>query len=105
MKRVMNFAELQSKLLAAARSNPPSDAVPYAFEKRIMARLMAKAPADVWTLWSRALWHAAGTCLVITLLLGGWSLWAGYQERSADEFSQQFETAVFVMADQVDESW
>ena len=29
----MNLAELERKLIAAARANPPSDRVPYAFEK------------------------------------------------------------------------
>ena len=38
----MNLAELERKLIAAARANPPSDRVPYAFEKRIMARLAAR---------------------------------------------------------------
>ena len=102
---VMNFAGLQRKLLAAARANPPSDAVPYAFEKRVMAHLLAKRPVDGLTLWGRALWHAAGTCLVITLMLSGWSVWADHRERSAAEFSEQFETAIFVMAEQADESW
>ena len=40
----MNLAELERKLIAAARANPPSDRVPYAFEKRIMARLAARSP-------------------------------------------------------------
>jgi hypothetical protein len=101
----MNLDELQKKLLAAARSNPSSDAVPYAFEKRIMARLAASAPTDIWTLWSRALWRSAITCIAVTLISGAWTLWASRQASSADEFSEQFETAVFVMADQVDESW
>ena len=38
----MNIAELQKKLLAAARANPPGDRVPYAFEKRVMALLAAR---------------------------------------------------------------
>ena len=55
----MNLAELERKLIAAARANPPSDRVPYAFEKRIMARLAARPVADGWALWARALWRAA----------------------------------------------
>ena len=53
----MNLAELERKLIAAARANPPSDRVPYAFEKRIMARLAAWPVADSWALWARALWR------------------------------------------------
>ena len=43
MSNAMNLAELERKLIAAARANPPSDRVPYAFEKRIMARLAEPA--------------------------------------------------------------
>ena len=41
--------ETGQKLLAAARAQPPSEAVPYAFERRILARLGAGAmvPAAV----------------------------------------------------------
>ena len=35
----MNLAELETKLIAAARCHPPGDRVPYAFEQRVMARL------------------------------------------------------------------
>ncbi len=40
----MNLAELERKLIAAARANSPSERVPYAFEKRILA-LIASRPA------------------------------------------------------------
>jgi len=100
----VNLGELQKKLMAAARSNPPSDAVPYAFERRIMARLMTSRPADIWTLWSRYLGRAAVACVILTLLSGAWSVWASYQECSAAEFSEQFEIAVLV-TDQADETW
>ena len=46
----MNLAELEQKLVAAARANPPSDGVPYAFEKRIMARLATRPVMDDWAL-------------------------------------------------------
>ena len=101
----MNPGELHKKLMQAARSCPPSDAVPYAFEKRIMARLSAVRPADVWALWSRALARAAVASVVVTLLAGAWSVWSGYEEDSAAEFSKQFETAVFLVGEQTDESW
>ena len=38
----MNLVELQKKLLALARTTPPDERVPYAFEKRVMAALLAK---------------------------------------------------------------
>ena len=42
----MNLAELQKKLIAAARANPPGDGVPYAFEKRVMALLAARTTSS-----------------------------------------------------------
>ena len=44
----MDIKKLQEALIAAARANPPGNAVPYAFEKRIAARLRAVAPTDPW---------------------------------------------------------
>ena len=69
----MNPAELQKKLIAAARANPPGDGVPYAFEKRVMALLAARTAADNPVLWVRGLWRAAVSCLAIALMLGAWA--------------------------------
>ena len=61
----MKIMELQKKLLGVARAHPPAEAVPYAFEKRIMARIAAHVASqtamDAWTFWSRSLWRAAAT--------------------------------------------
>ena len=86
----MNLAELQKKLVAAARANPPSDRVPYAFEKRIMARLASLPRPDAWVLWSRALWRAAFGCVAIMLLLGA-CLLLGTPNKPANDLSQDFE--------------
>ncbi len=59
----MTMAELQQKLLDAARANPPSDNVPYAFEGRIMAHLAAKPAFDILATWNRTLWQAAAPCV------------------------------------------
>ena len=69
----MNLAELERKLIAAARAHAPSDRVPYAFEKRIMAHLATRPMRDHWELWGRALWRAAAPCVAIMLVLGAWS--------------------------------
>ncbi len=100
----MNLDALQKKLLAAARSHPPGEHVPYAFEKRIMARLVAATPFDAWTLWGRALWRAAVSCLAIMLLSSVWTVWSAWRSSASGDFSQDFESAVFAMADQIDES-
>jgi hypothetical protein len=93
----MNLQQLQAKLLAAARINPPSDKVPFAFEKRIMARL-AKPVVDAWALWGKALWRAAAACVVAVAMFGSWSL---QTESSEDtDLSQEFEQTVFAALDE-----
>ncbi len=96
----MNLAELQAKLIAAARSNPPSDAVPYAFEKRIMARLAGASVEDRWMLWGRELWRGAAVSVALAVLLGAWSLWPAHDPGSAT-----LESTVFAAAEQMSEAW
>ena len=69
----MNLSRLMEKLVAAARSSPPGDQVPYAFEKRIMARLATLPKTDEWVWWGRALWRGAAACATVALLLSAWS--------------------------------
>lgn len=69
----MNLAELETKLLAAARNNPPSDHVPYAFEQRVMARLRERPAADPAAYWAQALWRGALSCVAVVVLLGAFS--------------------------------
>lgn len=101
----MNTGKLQQKLIQAARRDAVNDRVPYAFEKRIMARIAALPPIDVWSLWSRALWRAAAPCVAITLLLTLWSLYhlntAPVQEVRAVEL----EHAILAPLDALGDSW
>jgi hypothetical protein len=104
----MNLAELERKLMAAARANPPSDRVPYAFEKRIMARLAARPMSDGWELWGRALWRAAAPCVAIMLLLGAWSFFTPQASAPATDLSQQLEQTLLAAVDQdqpADSAW
>jgi hypothetical protein len=104
----MNVAELQRKLIAAAQANPPSDRVPYAFEKRIMARLTARPVVDDWALWARALWRAAAPCVAIMLLLGAWSLFVPHNSTSPTDLSQELEKTLLAAVDQdqtTDSTW
>jgi len=96
----MNLAELERKLIAAARGNPPSDQVPYVFEKRIMARLVARPVADGWELWARALWRAAALCVAIMVLLGACSLLAPPGSTPANDLSQDLEKTLLAAVDQ-----
>jgi len=104
----MNLAELERKLIAAARSRPVSEAVPYAFEQRIMAHLRTRPTMDDWSLWARALWRAAGPCVGIMLLLGTWSFLAPVSATPATDLSQEFENTVLAAVDQeqpADSAW
>ena len=95
----MDLNELQQKLFAQARSVKPSDAVPYAFEKRVMARLQS-SPADNWLLWGRALWRAAAACVAFSVLLSVWSAWP-----VAENEPVTLESAVFAAAEEPNEVW
>ena len=95
----MNLAELERKLIAAARSRPVSEQVPYAFEQRIMAQLRERSARDAWSYWAGALWRAAGSCVGIMLLLCAWSFFSALSTPATD-LSQEFENAVLVAVDQ-----
>ncbi len=73
----MNLPQLEKKLLAAARATPPSDAVPYAFEKRVMARLSATSLEDPLSQWGRALWRGAMASLAAAVSCGAWASFHG----------------------------
>jgi hypothetical protein len=102
----MNLNELQDKLIALARKNPPGDHVPYAFEKRIMSRLASDARPNPWALWGGPLWRAAVSCVAITVVCGVWSLAANRQADSPESFSQAFEAAVVTPPSQhIEDAW
>ena len=108
----MNWEPLRQKLLAVARAQPPVDRVPYAFEKRIMARLAQMPAVDLSALWARALWRAAAPCVAFALLLGVWSF-LGAQNNAAssgltdsDDFAQHFEqTMLAAVEEPAEETW
>ena len=96
----MSPSDLQTKLIEAARKEPPQNQVPYAFEKRIMARLAGLSAVNDWALWGRPLWRAALSCVAITLLCGIWSVASAPKGDNSDSFAQAFERAVFASSDQ-----
>ncbi len=102
----MNENEMRAKLIAAARNNPPSADVPYAFEKRIMNRVAAGAAPNVWALWGGPLWRAAISCVAITVLCGVWSVVNHQKAQNAENFSQDFEAAVFApLSQHLEDAW
>ena len=100
----MNIDELRNKLVAAARALPPSDAVPYAFEKRIMAALRAQAPVDVWALWSRLLWRAAAPCVAIMLAVSLWAM-VDNSAKSSTSLAADLDRTVWGPLSSLNESW
>ncbi len=93
----MNQTELHRKLIAAARAHVPGEQVPYAFEKRVLARLRDLAPRDPWAVWAAALWRAAAPCIVVTLLLSAWSWFSPAASQNSD-WSQELENTVLAAA-------
>jgi len=91
----MNENELRAKLIAAARNHPPSDAVPYAFEKRIMSRLADRPAPNIWAQWGGPLWRGALACVAITVVCGAWSFASDRKTESIPAVSPELEAAVF----------
>jgi len=104
----MNLEQLQRKLLAVARANPPRQDVPYAFEQRVVARLTPRVVLDDWAFWSRGLWRATAPCVAIMRLFGTWAVLAPQSNSPTTDVSQEFENTVLAAADQVpvsDSTW
>ena len=98
----MNLAELQRKLVAAARLQKPDDRVPYAFEKRIMALIAARA-ANAWHVqWMRGLWRAAASCVAVAIVCGAVSLFTPETNDGGKDLSQDFENTLLASVDQGD---
>ena len=99
----MTVDELFRKLIAAAQSQDPDDSVPYAFEKRIMARLNSRPALDIWTCWARILWRAAAPCLAIMAVFSIWTLFSGSLDNPAEPLGNQLENtlvaAVYTIGD------
>jgi hypothetical protein len=91
----LNLANLHKRLIAVARANPPSDQVPYAFEKRILARLASLPAVDEWAGWVRALWCSACVCAVIAMSLGVWFSMSSNESELGAGFCRDLEQTIF----------
>ena len=84
--RFQSFVEM-------ARALPPVEQVPYAFEKRVLARIR-EISSDPWAAWSGLMWRAAVACLMISL--GAGLLSASRAEPKAGELvASDLEEVVF----------
>ena len=100
----MKLAELQKKLIAAARANAPGGHVPYAFEKRVTALLASRVALRNLDCWVRGLWRAAASCVAVALLCGAWALLNPAATASTPDLSQNFETTLLASVDQADQT-
>ena len=100
----MNLAELQRKLIAAARANVPGDHVPYAFEKRVTALLASRVAPQNLDGWVRGLWRVAVSCAAIAVLCGAWSLFTPRITTNSTDLSQDFENTLLASVDQGDQA-
>ena len=98
----MNLAELQQKLTAAARCQPPDERVPYAFEKRILALVADRAAASGRALWVRGVWRAAVTCMALAAVCGAVSFFTPAARDNSNDLSQDFENTLLASVDQAD---
>ena len=71
--REMDIKELYRKLMNAARSMPPDERTPYAFEKRVIACLQGLPKVDLARLWSRGMWRAAMSSAAVMLAILIWT--------------------------------
>jgi hypothetical protein len=93
-----------SRFLRLARAVPPDHAVPYAFEKRIMARIRAGVePMDAWSFWAPAMWRAAFGCLAVMLITSAVVRYAHF-DTGSELFAGDLERTVLAPVD-VDDSW
>jgi hypothetical protein len=99
----MNLAELQEKLIAAARANAPDDRVPYAFEKRVTALIKSRVAPQSLDSWVHGLWRAALSCVAIAVVCGAWAFFTPATSNSTSEdLSQNFENTLLASVDQSD---
>lgn len=101
----MNLTELQKKLLAAARANPPSDHVPLAFEQRVLAHLKARQAVDVSAFWARALWRAVVPCVALAVILLVAAVSLTTEAQAEPDLAQAFEQTMLAASEQLEVSW
>lgn len=95
----MKLAELQKKLTAAARLQPPDDAVPYAFEKRVMALIAERAQSAREIFWAQNLWRAAISCVAVAVLCGALSLFIQDSTESGNDLTPDLESTLLASVD------
>lgn len=93
----MKTPRTPEELIKLARSMPSDERVPYAFEKRILARLEATPVIDPIAMWAQALWRGVAPCLgVMAIALAmSFSVKDDSGAAAAQTETADFETAVY----------
>jgi len=99
----MDLVELERKLIAAARANPPSDTVPVAFEKRVMARLTELHAPEYAVFWARGLWRGAFASIAAAVVAFALHMIVAPRADESELFADQFESAMLAAVDQEQE--
>jgi hypothetical protein len=94
----MDVENLRRKLISVARDDRPREDVPYAFEKRIMARLGSPQPTGL-QVSAPILWRAVAACLVIMILTSGWIEVSQRMETGSESLALALEDAVLAPLD------
>ncbi|MDB6052954.1 MAG: hypothetical protein JWN25_477 [Verrucomicrobiales bacterium] len=99
----MDIEKVRIGLLKAERSRVPSQDVPYAFEKRVMAHIASCPALESITDYMSVLWKAAGSCACVMVLAFVVSF--GFQ--SDDSLgNRDLESTVFAsMSQHIEDSW
>jgi hypothetical protein len=102
---MMDLARLERTLIETARRMVPRDAVPFAFERRVMAALIPPLGADPWNVFLLVLRRAAVVSLAITALAGTWSVVSPRIDREQVPLAEQLETVVLGDLEPPGEGW
>jgi hypothetical protein len=100
----MKVVELEKKLIAVARANPPGDQVPFGFEKRIMALISTSPVHDLWAAWAKVLWYAAGPCVAVMLVFSAWAFFRPAEQNPSNDLAQQLNSTLLAAVDQNNDS-
>jgi len=96
----MKLQDLEKKLYAVARANPPGDHVPPGFERRIMALIRSLPVQDLWAAWARGLWFAAAPCVAVMLMFSAWAVIRPAPSKPAVDLAQQLDNTLLAAVDQ-----
>jgi hypothetical protein len=68
-----------------------------------MAHITSNSAVDLLGAWSAALWRAAASCVLVSIVACAFVLWSGGHQEP--DFSHEFDTAVFASAGSADDVW